>query len=101
MKGEPENAEWLASGAPGTPGMPVLAGRATFQAELGALRLREKAHTSEGDAIAAAPTAADGGGEPRRAARFPGQPGSTSSDKRQQVPVSSRPDLEETAECGK
>jgi hypothetical protein len=27
MKGELENAEWLASGAPGTPGMPVLAGR--------------------------------------------------------------------------
>jgi hypothetical protein len=34
--------------------MPVLAGRATFQAELGALPLQEKAHTRERDAIAAA-----------------------------------------------
>jgi predicted dithiol-disulfide oxidoreductase (DUF899 family) len=35
-------------------GLPVVAGRATFQAELDALRVREKAHTREGDAIAAA-----------------------------------------------
>jgi hypothetical protein len=48
-----------------------------------------------------APPAADGGGGPRRDAQFPGRPVSTSSDKRQQVPASSRPDLEETAECGK
>jgi predicted dithiol-disulfide oxidoreductase (DUF899 family) len=34
--------------------MPVVADRATFQAELDALRVREKAHTHEGDAIAAA-----------------------------------------------
>jgi predicted dithiol-disulfide oxidoreductase (DUF899 family) len=54
MKDEPKKAEWLASGAAGTPGMPVLAGRAAFQTELDALRLREKAHTREGDAIAAA-----------------------------------------------
>jgi hypothetical protein len=40
MKGEPKNAEWLASGAAGTPGMPVVTGRAAFQAELDALRLR-------------------------------------------------------------
>jgi len=34
--------------------MPVVVDRATFQAELDALRTREKAHTREGDAIAAA-----------------------------------------------
>jgi hypothetical protein len=33
---------------------PKLVDRRTFQAELDALRLREKAHTREGDAIAAA-----------------------------------------------
>ena len=33
---------------------PAVVGRATFQAELDALRVREKAHTREGDAIAAA-----------------------------------------------
>jgi predicted dithiol-disulfide oxidoreductase (DUF899 family) len=33
---------------------PVLVERDTFQAELDALRVREKAHTREGDAIAAA-----------------------------------------------
>jgi hypothetical protein len=38
MKDEPKNAEWPASGAAGTPGMPVVAGRATFQAELDDLR---------------------------------------------------------------
>ena len=35
-------------------GRPEVADRATFQAELDALRVREKAHTREGDAIAAA-----------------------------------------------
>jgi predicted dithiol-disulfide oxidoreductase (DUF899 family) len=35
-------------------GMPAVVDRASFQAELDALRLREKAHTREGDAIAAA-----------------------------------------------
>jgi predicted dithiol-disulfide oxidoreductase (DUF899 family) len=35
-------------------GLPVVADRATFQAELDVLRAREKAHTREGDAIAAA-----------------------------------------------
>jgi predicted dithiol-disulfide oxidoreductase (DUF899 family) len=34
--------------------MPTVVDRATFQAELDALRVREKAHTREGDAIAAA-----------------------------------------------
>src|SRR3954468_9619710 len=33
---------------------PKIVDRATFQAELDALRVREKAHTREGDAIAAA-----------------------------------------------
>jgi len=80
MKDEPENAEWPAS-AVGPPGMPVVAGRATFQAELDALRLREKAHPRRGGDRGGPPTAADGGGGPRRAAQFPGQPGSTSSDR--------------------
>jgi predicted dithiol-disulfide oxidoreductase (DUF899 family) len=35
-------------------GVPAVVDRGTFQAELDALRLREKAHTREGDAIAAA-----------------------------------------------
>lgn len=33
---------------------PAVVDRSTFQAKLDALRLREKAHTREGDAIAAA-----------------------------------------------
>ncbi|MEV6757097.1 DUF899 family protein [Streptomyces sp. NPDC051214] len=37
-----------------TSALPPVAGRAAFQAELDQLRLREKAHTREGDAIAAA-----------------------------------------------
>ncbi len=36
------------------PGLPAAVDRATFQAELDGLRVREKAHTREGDAIAAA-----------------------------------------------
>lgn len=39
---------------PSEPAMPALVDRATFQAQLDALRVREKAHTREGDAIAAA-----------------------------------------------
>lgn len=35
-------------------GVPAVVDRGTFQAELGGLRVREKAHTREGDAIAAA-----------------------------------------------
>jgi predicted dithiol-disulfide oxidoreductase (DUF899 family) len=35
-------------------GAPKVVDRSTFQAELGTLRVREKAHTHEGDAIAAA-----------------------------------------------
>ena len=36
------------------PPAPAVVDRGTFQAELDALRVREKAHTREGDAIAAA-----------------------------------------------
>jgi len=43
-----------ATGDAGAPGLPPVADRATFQAEIDALRAREKAHTREGDAIAAA-----------------------------------------------
>ena len=39
---------------PAAPGLPPAVDRATFQAELDQLRVREKAHTHEGDAIAAA-----------------------------------------------
>jgi predicted dithiol-disulfide oxidoreductase (DUF899 family) len=42
------------SGAVSAPGLPPVASRAVFQAKLDALRTREKAHTREGDAIAAA-----------------------------------------------
>jgi len=35
-------------------GVPKTVGRSTFQAALDTLRVREKAHTREGDAIAAA-----------------------------------------------
>ena len=37
----------------GASGAPGIVDRATFQAGLDALRVREKAHTREGDAIAA------------------------------------------------
>jgi len=43
-----------ADGATGAPGLPAVVDRAAFQARLDALRDREKAHTREGDAIAAA-----------------------------------------------
>ena len=53
MNNKPDKAGLGARAA----GTPVVAGRAAFQAELDALRVREKAHTREGDAIAAdAPT---------------------------------------------
>jgi predicted dithiol-disulfide oxidoreductase (DUF899 family) len=41
-------------GAASAPGPPAAVDRAAFQAELDRLRIREKAHTREGDAIAAA-----------------------------------------------
>lgn len=54
MKDEQENAGQQAARLAGAPGLPQVADRATFQAELDSLRAREKAHTREGDAIAAA-----------------------------------------------
>jgi predicted dithiol-disulfide oxidoreductase (DUF899 family) len=44
----------MSAGAADAPAMPVVVDRATFEAELDGLRAREKAHTHEGDAIAAA-----------------------------------------------
>ena len=46
--GPPETGRYI------EPKAPVVVGRGAFQEELDALRLREKAHTREGDAIAAA-----------------------------------------------
>jgi Bacterial protein of unknown function (DUF899) len=42
------------AGATGAPSLPAAVDRATFEADLGRLRVREKAHIREGDAIAAA-----------------------------------------------
>jgi predicted dithiol-disulfide oxidoreductase (DUF899 family) len=42
------------AGAGAAPGLPVAVERGTFEAEVNRLRAREKAHTQEGDAIAAA-----------------------------------------------
>jgi hypothetical protein len=41
-------------GGTGAPALPAAVDRAAFEAQLAALRVREKAHTREGDAIAAA-----------------------------------------------
>jgi predicted dithiol-disulfide oxidoreductase (DUF899 family) len=54
MKDEPDNARTPGSDTTNAPGRPVAVDRATFEAELDMLRVREKAHTREGDAIAAA-----------------------------------------------
>jgi predicted dithiol-disulfide oxidoreductase (DUF899 family) len=54
MKDESASPDGAAAPAVGTPALPVVADRATFQSELDKLRAREKAHTREGDAIAAA-----------------------------------------------
>jgi predicted dithiol-disulfide oxidoreductase (DUF899 family) len=54
MTDEPANTGRPAAGATIAPGLPAAADRATFQAALDALRVRERAHTREGDAIAAA-----------------------------------------------
>jgi predicted dithiol-disulfide oxidoreductase (DUF899 family) len=51
MKGESTN---LGGPAGSAPSQPAIVDRATFQAEVDSLRGREKAHTREGDAIAAA-----------------------------------------------
>ena len=54
MMEESKNAGLSTAGGSDTPAMPPVVDRAIFQGELDALRVREKAHTREGDAIAAA-----------------------------------------------
>jgi predicted dithiol-disulfide oxidoreductase (DUF899 family) len=54
MKHESANPGEPAPGAAGPRAMPAVVDRAAFQAELDRQRAREKAHTREGDAIAAA-----------------------------------------------
>ena len=54
MKNESANPAASTAGANKAPGLPAAVDRAAFQAELDRLREREKAHTREGDAIAAA-----------------------------------------------
>jgi predicted dithiol-disulfide oxidoreductase (DUF899 family) len=54
MKDESKSTEWQAPAATVAPGVPLVSDRATFQAELDKLPVREKALTREGDAIAAA-----------------------------------------------
>ena len=51
---ESANAASRGTGTADTPGLPTVVDRPAFQAELDSLRVREKAHTHEGDAIAAA-----------------------------------------------
>ena len=47
MKDESANAGGPAADAASAPGLPAAVDRATFQAELDALRVREKAHTGK------------------------------------------------------
>jgi predicted dithiol-disulfide oxidoreductase (DUF899 family) len=54
MKDEPTNLAGTDAGATGVMILPAVVDRDAFQAELEKLRIREKAHTREGDAIAAA-----------------------------------------------
>jgi predicted dithiol-disulfide oxidoreductase (DUF899 family) len=54
MDGQTQNPRASQAGIPETVPVPEVVVRARFQAELDALRVREKAHTREGDAIAAA-----------------------------------------------
>ncbi|HEY0450325.1 DUF899 family protein, partial [Actinophytocola sp.] len=54
MKDESTNPGGPAAGATDAPILPAGVDRATFHAELDRLRVREKAHTREADAIAAA-----------------------------------------------
>ncbi|HZU45238.1 MAG TPA: DUF899 family protein, partial [Terriglobales bacterium] len=51
---ESKKARSSKAGRTDTPAAPPVVDRATFQTQLDALRVREKAHTHEGDAIAAA-----------------------------------------------
>jgi predicted dithiol-disulfide oxidoreductase (DUF899 family) len=54
MKDDATNVDGPTAGPTNAPSLPAVVDRATFQAELDRLRVREKAHTREGDAIAAA-----------------------------------------------
>jgi hypothetical protein len=54
MTDESTNLSGPGASATNAPSMPAAVDRATFEAELDRLRVREKAHTREGDAIAAA-----------------------------------------------
>jgi predicted dithiol-disulfide oxidoreductase (DUF899 family) len=54
MNDESTNFGGPAVSATNAPSLPAAVDRATFQAELDRLRVREKAHTRESDAIAAA-----------------------------------------------
>jgi predicted dithiol-disulfide oxidoreductase (DUF899 family) len=54
MKDESASVGGPQAGVTRAPGLPVAVDRATFQGELDRLRVQEKAHTREGDAIAAA-----------------------------------------------
>ena len=54
MKDKSKNVGLPTAGGTDTPALPAVVDRPTFQAELDRLRVREKAHTWEGDAIAAA-----------------------------------------------
>src|SRR6266700_684951 len=54
MKDESKNVRMPVAGGLDTAALPMVVDRATYQAELDRLRVREKAHTHEGDAIAAA-----------------------------------------------
>src|SRR5579859_7842945 len=51
---ESKNVGPSPAGGAATPGLPMVVDRDTFQAELDTLRVREKAHTRAGDALAAA-----------------------------------------------
>ena len=54
MQDESAHLDGPATGATSAPSLPATVDRAAFQAELDRLRIREKAHTRESDAIAAA-----------------------------------------------
>jgi predicted dithiol-disulfide oxidoreductase (DUF899 family) len=54
VKDEPTHLGGPAASATNAASLPAAVDRASFQAELDRLRIREKAHTREGDAIAAA-----------------------------------------------
>jgi predicted dithiol-disulfide oxidoreductase (DUF899 family) len=54
MKNESATSGGPAAGTSSGPGLPPVADQAAFEAEVAGLRAREKAHTREGDAIAAA-----------------------------------------------